>query len=569
LVEKSTFPLPDSRQMAPDRLTRSSFSPISFRLTDERLAITGLFAGIAGFEEGFRQEGHATAVLCESDSAARRVLAHHFPRATLVDDIRDLTSLPGCDVITAGFPCQDLSQVGRTKGISGDESILVNEVFRILRNVSDQTKWLILENVPFMLRLHKGDAIRHITDTLNELGWNWAYRTIDTRSFGLPQRRLRVFLIASRTFDPRAALLAQDAGLPISRSRKDSPRGFYWTEGHRGLGRAVDAVPPLKGGSGVSIPSPPAVWFPRRRSIVVPSIEAAERFQGFSAGWTLAAQDEPNGERRRWRLVGNAVSVPVAAWLAGRLTQDANYDDAGDEDFDRHSPWPAAAWKFQERMAKSQVSSWPLDTSLPRLVSFLGNEVRPLSLRAASGFLSRLEHSSLHHDEEFISGVRHYVMTIRSKEEATTPARPIDSKVSRRMANTRGRDNGSELALRSALHKKGYRFRIHHKAIKGLRRTADIAFPSLRVAIFIDGCFWHGCPIHGTWPKHNAAWWRDKIETNRKRDRDTDLRLKKQGWTVARAWEHESADVVARRISHLLDTKKARRHRLAAQRRAQ
>jgi DNA mismatch endonuclease (patch repair protein) len=72
-----------------------------------------------------------------------------------------------------------------------------------------------------------------------------------------------------------------------------------------------------------------------------------------------------------------------------------------------------------------------------------------------------------------------------------------------------------------------------------MRRTADIVFPSVGLAIFLDGCFWHGCPFHASWPKVNAAWWREKIETNRRRDRDTDQRLADEGWTVIRVWEHE------------------------------
>jgi DNA mismatch endonuclease (patch repair protein) len=81
-----------------------------------------------------------------------------------------------------------------------------------------------------------------------------------------------------------------------------------------------------------------------------------------------------------------------------------------------------------------------------------------------------------------------------------------------------------------------------HYRIPGLRRTADIAFPKLRIAVFVDGCFWHGCPEHGTWPKQNAEWWRDKIQTNQRRDADTDSKLAEAGWQVVRIWEHEHPD---------------------------
>lgn len=101
---------------------------------------------------------------------------------------------------------------------------------------------------------------------------------------------------------------------------------------------------------------------------------------------------------------------------------------------------------------------------------------------------------------------------------------------SRRMVRTAQRDNTRERSLRSELHRRGLRFRLHRKPIEGSRRSVDIAFLSQRVAVFLDGCFWHGCPKHGTWPKNNAEWWRTKIETNIQRDLDTDRRLKQIGW---------------------------------------
>lgn len=120
-----------------------------------------------------------------------------------------------------------------------------------------------------------------------------------------------------------------------------------------------------------------------------------------------------------------------------------------------------------------------------------------------------------------------------------TPA--PSSAVSRRMARTRGKDNPRERELRSALHHQGLRFRIHY-AIPGTKRSIDIAFTRWRLAVFCDGCFWHGCPIHATTPKTNQEWWKDKIATNKARDLDTDSRLASNGWTVLRIWEHVSVD---------------------------
>src|ERR1700722_2901106 len=117
---------------------------------------------------------------------------------------------------------------------------------------------------------------------------------------------------------------------------------------------------------------------------------------------------------------------------------------------------------------------------------------------------------------------------------------------SRRMAATRGRDNPYERALRSVLHRRGLRFRLHRRLIpENRRRTVDIVLSSSRIAIFLDGCFWHGCPRHGTQSKSNAEWWREKIRENRARDRDTTRRLRALGWTVLRIWEHQPIDDAA------------------------
>lgn len=131
----------------------------------------------------------------------------------------------------------------------------------------------------------------------------------------------------------------------------------------------------------------------------------------------------------------------------------------------------------------------------------------------------------------------------------TPPASSADAL--RRMTSQRQRDTKGELELRSLLHRRGLRFRVH-ALLPGLRRRSDIVFTRARVAVFVDGCFWHGCPEHGSWPKQNANWWREKIEANQRRDLDTDARLKAAGWTVVRVWEHDDPMRAAERITEIV-----------------
>jgi DNA mismatch endonuclease (patch repair protein) len=107
------------------------------------------------------------------------------------------------------------------------------------------------------------------------------------------------------------------------------------------------------------------------------------------------------------------------------------------------------------------------------------------------------------------------------------------------MQAVRRRDTKPELRLRKELHRRGLRFYVDRAPLPKMRRRADLVFPRKKVAVYVDGCFWHGCPIHGTWPKNNADWWRQKIQGNQARDRDTDRKLADAGWTVVRVWEHE------------------------------
>lgn len=126
------------------------------------------------------------------------------------------------------------------------------------------------------------------------------------------------------------------------------------------------------------------------------------------------------------------------------------------------------------------------------------------------------------------------------------------------MAAVRQKGTAPEVALRRELYRNGLRYRVNFAVLKKPRRVADVAFPSLKIAVFVDGCFWHGCPQHATWPKHNAEFWRQKIEANRQRDADTNARLRDGGWMVLRIWEHESPIKASKPVLHLVTDARSR-----------
>lgn len=120
------------------------------------------------------------------------------------------------------------------------------------------------------------------------------------------------------------------------------------------------------------------------------------------------------------------------------------------------------------------------------------------------------------------------------------------------MLRTRRRDTGCEMALRRLLHAMGLRYRVDHPLPIDRRRRADLVFTGARVAVFVDGCFWHGCPLHGTTPRANRDWWMAKIDANRARDQDTIQRLRGIDWVGLRVWEHEDPGETARSVANVV-----------------
>ncbi len=388
--------------------------------------VVGLFAGIGGIELGLHRAGHQTLLLCENDDAALAVLRKRFsvPSGSgsgvkFHADVTTLRSLPvSTTLITAGFPCQDLSQAGSVKGISGSRSGLVGEIFRLLRR--HRVPWVLLENVPFMLQLARGEAMNVITAAFEEMGYKWAYRVIDSRAFGLPQRRRRVYFLAARDGDPREVLFADEAveSVDLRSSPGVVASGFYWTEGLRGLGWAVDAVPTLKGGSSIGIPSPPAIVMPDG-DVITPGIVDAERLQGFPRGWTKPAEvvAKPSS---RWKLVGNAVNVRAAQWIGRRMKRPGSVMSFGLGPL-KANRWPSAAWNVGSGRYFVRASEWPVQRRYISLNDFITREfAKPLSLRATEGFLSRAAKAKLNFPDGFIATLERHRERVRKQSAHQT-----------------------------------------------------------------------------------------------------------------------------------------------------
>jgi len=376
--------------------------------------VTALFGGIGGLELGLGRAGHRTTSFCECDAEAVSVLRKRFPEVPIALDVRNTDDLlaiisADSDFLTAGFPCTDFSQAGTTKGFEGGRSSLILDTLQLLKRRRFAN--VLLENVPNWRQLHRGAYIRHVVEELAAMGYRWAYRTIDARAFGLPQRRLRLFLFATLDGDPREALchgneLTDERTFPLH----EGAHGFYWTEGKTGIGWGENCVPTLKGGSAVSIPSPPAILMTDGR-VVTPDIRDCERLQGFPRNWTdLDERCEIVGggafkQRRRWLLVGNAINVEVAHWIGEQLADRRPVELEPGTLIETDAPWPAAAWFDGTKRRALPLGTWPVARVSKPLADFLEFPGQPLSLRATKGFQKRISASSLRFKPGFVNAI--------------------------------------------------------------------------------------------------------------------------------------------------------------------
>lgn len=546
------------------------------RPRDSSLSVISLFTGVAGLDSGMESVGASVQGMCESWDPARRVLQARYPDIEVHPDVATFVPASDYRVLTAGFPCTDLSHAGTKTGIFGPQSGLVEHVFRIAR--ATQPDWILLENVPNLLLLHAGAGIASVVERLEALGYHWAYRTVDSRFTGVPQRRFRVILLASRIEDPARRLLGEHGARGPDKcthdERPDAPHGFYWTEGRNGLGLVCDAIPTLKGGSTLGTPSAPAVWFPqaaRGRQFVLPTIEDAEELQGLPRGWTAPSLIE--GERSlRWKLVGNAVTTGIGAWIGDRLLQSESPDlgevHAGRE-LERGTRWPHAAMGGPRRPAvQVEVSDHPRNVPMKSLADVINAETAPpLSHRATRGFLSRVDEKNRRFNGQWYADLEAHLAVTRPKVKPSSEGSWASSAGSRaRMQAQKQRDTKPELVMRRELTALGLRYQLQKRPIPELRSRLDIVFMGPKVAVDIRGCFWHACPEHGTKPKLNADRWAEKLQRNRQRDVETVRALETRGWIVLVVWEHDDPVIKAKEVALLVEHRRRQRTPGSAQR---
>jgi DNA (cytosine-5)-methyltransferase 1 len=304
------------------------------------MRVVSLFAGIGGFDLGFQRAGFEIVAHVEKDANCRKLLAAKWPDAVALDDVctTGKHNLPACDVVTFGFPCQDLSVAGKHSGLSGGRSKLFYEATRIIREL--QPAWALFENVPGLLSSGRGRDFGLVLNEMAKCGYCGAWRILDAQWFGVAQRRRRVFGLFTR-LDSGAERAAEVLSIaeslrghsPPSREAGEgiahdvapcigaSGRGFERAGETRGQDPVVAFDVPTVAGclqerdaKGVDSDTKPGHLIPTSMAVRRLTPTECERLQGFPDGWTAGFSDSA-----RYRMLGNAVCQTVSYWIARRL----------------------------------------------------------------------------------------------------------------------------------------------------------------------------------------------------------------------------------------------------------
>ncbi|WP_287128318.1 DNA cytosine methyltransferase [Candidatus Cyanaurora vandensis] len=291
------------------------------------LRVASFFSGIGGFDLAFEQAGCELVFQCEKDGFCQKVLKKHWPDIYLAPDITQVSpkEIPEAEIWCGGFPCQDLSLAnqGKRQGLEGQRSGLFTQFAKLVDTA--RPKWLVIENVPGLLNSGSGQDFKHVLETLDDLGYFVAWRILDAKYFGTPQRRRRVFLVASYQSDSAARVLFEQGvssemvgavqtqvNSTTEFTRSSFQESDLFTIQHATIGRKPAAGPQAKGyrndGETYTLDS-------RGSADVV-----CAPHDGFRIRSTPGVSRELDS--RRLRALGNAVCVYVVRWLAQRLIQE-------------------------------------------------------------------------------------------------------------------------------------------------------------------------------------------------------------------------------------------------------
>ncbi len=525
-----------------------------------RIRVVDLFAGGGGLTIGAAEAarrvgvGTTVALAVENADAAADVYALNFPDANLVrEDVAKLfdgslgakttsgerklaRQIGEVDLLLAGPPCQGHSDLNNHTRRKDPRNALYLRAARAAEILLPT--FVVIENVP-AVRHDEGNVVALATSALEAAGYTVASAVLDLVKFGVPQRRRRHILLAvhGKLVDPAVLL---DIRSPCDGHTERSVR---W---------AIDDLVDTSTSSGLDDSS-------------TPTNDNRERMQ-----WLIAndAYDLPNAMRPschrdkshtydamygrlKWDNPAPTITTGFGSMGQGRFVHPSRARTITPHEAARLQTLP----DFFNIDSRKGRGAW---------ATVIGNAVPPLfGVHLIEPLLCSLQQTV----DRDVAALPRTTTAITANTTTRRPRKnvPVASSeaIRLRMSNTKRRDTKPEVALRSTLHRMDFRFRVD-VPINGSRRRSDIVFPSDWVVVYVDGCFWHSCPDHGTIPKQNREWWTEKLAANRVRDEDTDAKLVADGWKVFRFWEHDDPCAAAAAVrDELLAQRQVSRRALA------
>lgn len=490
-----------------------------------RLRVADLFCGGGGLSLGFAEaakrigRGIEIVAAVEQDTDAADVYELNFPGATVTrDDVAAIfdgaagepatvseselsAEIGKVDILLAGPPCQGHSDLNNHTRRDDHRNGLYVRVARAAEILSPRA--VLIENVPAVHHDIAG-SVQAASRVLEKAGYRVATAVLDLTELGVPQRRRRHLLLALRDqrIDPSAIL-----GTTIA-CCDHKARDVAW---------AIRDLLGTREATGPNAPSIATAVNQKRMHWLVDN----DKYDLPNKRRPLCHHDDHSYVsmygRLRWDAPAQTITTGYGSMGQGRYVHPAEARTITPHEAARLQTLP----DFFDLGAKKKRGTW---------AHVIGNAVPPLlGVHVGTSLLSALFPPK--QDRQLVSDDG------RLPRRAGVPQASSEV-ILQRMRTTRRRDTKPELLLRSELDRRGLRYVVDHP-VDGTRRRADIVFKGARVAVYVDGCYWHGCPSHGTMPKSNGQWWKEKLDTNRSRDADTDARLTEAGWTVLRFWEHD------------------------------
>lgn len=525
-----------------------------YEVLEPKIRIVDLFAGGGGLTigaaEAARRVGLGTDVVLavENAGAAADVYALNFPAANVDrSDVAELfdgalgmkpsqrerklaQEIGSVDLLLAGPPCQGHSDLNNHTRREDPRNALYLRAARAAEVL--RPTFLVIENVP-AVRHDKGDVVASATRALEVAGYTVASAVLDLVRFGVPQRRRRHILVAvfGGLLDPSQFLAVR------SPCYEHEERSVRW---------AISDLLKTGASAGPDAPSKPTATNLARMQWLIDNgqYNLPNELRPTCHRDKSHTYDAMYG-RLKWDVPAPTITTGFGSMGQGRFVHPSQARTITPHEAARLQTLP----DFFDVDEKKGRGAWAtvIGNAVPPLLGVY--LVEPLLLAKLLTEGERLQATT----QELSNAGK----GLDRRSHGATPVASNDA-TRQRMRNTKRKDTKPEIALRSALHRLGFRFRVN-VPINGSRRRSDIVLASDRVVVYIEGCFWHGCPEHGSVPKRNRRWWIEKLAANHARDQETDADLTADGWLVLRFWEHDDPvaaaatveeAVISRRQSH-------------------